>query len=250
MRFALCYATVQEIDKYSKNHLAKHIEQATKYWDLCLPRLRMLLDPVNRILYPYTAIREGVKVTTVTAPDADSEVMAEFAALVGGFATGTYLSWFPQIDVLRMSQPWFKLERSTTQVINAFNSLAAKINDRLRDKKDLQKIQVVLSHLATYLYSVIPELSSEEPEGKNIASAGQMALVKFAEQLNAVSQYRAEQRPLATKERVSEKLARTCTWLLSLFSHENLLLKFFIWWVLAQLSRSSFFDLRCTSVPV
>lgn len=233
MRFALCYATVREIDKYSKNHLAKHIEQATKYWDLCLPRLRMLLDPVTRI-YPRLAIREGIEVTTIGALDADPEAMAELTSLVGGFATGTYSSWFPQIDVLRMSHPWFKLEPSTIQVIDAFNSLASKINDRLKDKKDLHTIQVVLSYLSTYLYSVIPELSSQEPEGKNVTSVGQLALMKFAEELKPVPPYRAEQRPLPTKARVSRKLARSFTWLLSLFSHENPLLKFLVWWVLAQ----------------
>jgi len=77
-------------------------------------------------------------------------------------------------------------------------------------------------------------LSSEEPEGKNVANGGQLAVMEFAEALNAVSPYRPEQRPLATKARVSKKLARIFTWLLSLFSHENPLLKFLVWWVLAQ----------------
>src|SRR5271165_4743045 len=78
MRFALCYATVQEVDKYSRNHLAKHIELATKYWRLFLPQLRMLLNPARRVnARSPAAIPEAVEIATIIESSLDDETLAE-----------------------------------------------------------------------------------------------------------------------------------------------------------------------------
>jgi hypothetical protein len=47
MRFALCHAIVQEIDRYTKNRLPKHLENAMNYWNRLMPMLRDLLDPLG-----------------------------------------------------------------------------------------------------------------------------------------------------------------------------------------------------------
>jgi hypothetical protein len=45
MRFALCYAIVLEIDRFSKNRLPKHIERAVGYWRRFQPMLGRMIEP-------------------------------------------------------------------------------------------------------------------------------------------------------------------------------------------------------------
>ena len=237
MRFALCYATVQEIDKYSTNHLAKHIGLATKYWRLFLPQLRMLLNPARRgDTRSPAAIPEAVEIATVIESSLDDETLAEIQhhGFAGSKGLQKYLSWFPQIDMLRMSHPWFKLEPGTVKVVDAFNSLSLKIGGRLKDKKDIPAVANVLSQLAIYLYTIIPELSSGEHGEERVKVLGEQALVKFADAVQNLPPYEEELRPLATKERASRRVVGIFIWLASLFSHENLLVKFGAWWLLIQ----------------
>jgi hypothetical protein len=134
--------------------------------------------------------------------------------------------------VLRVSHPWFKLEPRTVKIIDAFNSTHLKITNRLKDRKDLHTVANILRELAKYLYSVIPELSGKDEE---VSGFGERALMKFADDLEALPAYAAEPRPLATKERASRKLVGVLIWLVGLFSHENPLVKFWVWWALVQL---------------
>ena len=102
-----------------------------------------------------------MEITTIIDSSLDDDTLAEISAhgFAGSKGLQKYLSWFPQIDMLRISHPWFKLEPSTMKVVDAFNSLSLKIGGRLKDKKDIHAVAMFLSQLAIYLYSIIPELS-------------------------------------------------------------------------------------------
>src|SRR5450759_628562 len=123
-----------------------------------------------------------------------------------------------------------------------------KIPDRLKDKKDLQLVANALRNLARYLYSIIPELSSEEGN-RNVQVVGGLALKKFAEDMGQLPRYRAEQRAEVTKEKRSRKLIAALAWFVGLFSHENLLLRFAIWWAFSQTATLVILWIACSSVP-
>lgn len=217
MRFALCYSIVQEVDRYTKNRIPKHVERAIEYWGSFIASLRSLFDRLD--LSDIAVVRHRIYLES----DIDGSILM-----------GRYLSVLPDVDSLRQSYPWFKVEPSTAKVINAFNGLQLRIPGRLKDKKDLPQVAKVLDNLAKYLYSAIPELSSGERNGRNLQALGERALMEFAEEAEKLPQYREEQRPLASKEKVSRKLVGAFGWSVRLFSHENLLVRFCTWWGFAQ----------------
>jgi hypothetical protein len=178
-----------------------------------------------------------IEATSIVSPDLDGDEVAELSAR--GFYVGDspirYRSLFPQIELLRLSHSWFRLEPTTLKILNAFNLLNSKIAGRLKDKKDLRAVIDILDHLETYLYSAIPEISSTEHQtSKEIEKLGEQALSRFAEAIEPLPVYRAEVRPLEGKEKVTFKFAAAIAWIAALFGHENLLVRFFSWWVLIQ----------------
>lgn len=235
MRFALCHAIVQEIDHYAKTRLPKFMERAESYWRKLHQMLVLMLNPWMRS--GELVMRSNLEVTTLTASDLDSDTRANMYAneLVGASGIARYRSVFPQIDVLRTSYSWFKLEPMTARIVAAFNLLPLGVTGRLKDKKDLPLVAAVLSSLAAYLYSVIPELSSTEAGAHDeLKNFGEQSLARFAEKSEPLSPYHPEPRPLDSKEKVRSGFATAVSWTLGLFSHENSLARFSAWWLLAQ----------------
>jgi len=218
MRFALCYAVVEEIDRYTKNRIPKHVEQAIKYW-----------NSFTRLLAVF--FETGLPRLHVLGDGNEWEVQA-FTDNNGTIVIGYPL--FSEVSRLESSHSWFRLQPETQRIVSAFNGLERKIPGRLKDKKDLKPVAEALRNLAKYLYSVIPELSSEEGTGSHIQSLGQQALMRFADEIGRLSEYRAEQRPPAPKEKASRKLLAVFSWLVALFSRENLLVRFMVWWAFSQ----------------
>src|ERR1035438_8045251 len=141
---------------------------------------------------------------------------------------------FDEIERLEINYSWFKLEQNTRRIVNALNALPEKISGRLKDKKDLLLVGNALRNLSRYLYSVIPELSSEDGGHQDVKVLGEQALIQFAQQIEELPPYIEEQRPPEEKQKASRKLILAFTWLAGLFSHESLLIRFSVWWVFSQ----------------
>jgi len=236
IRFALCYALVQELDRYSKNRIPKHINCAAEYWPVLKGSLRSFLNPFSMRSGPML-VSPAIEVTSLVASDLDAATIADMRD--HGFAgpgLTKYHSLFPQIELLRMSHSWFRLEPDTIKIVNGLNLLSVKITgDRLKDKKDLPSIAQPLKELAGYLYSEIPEVASTGLHNKgDLAKFGEQCLLQFAELIQNVPTYSPEPRALAPKERATRKLVMLALWFVALFSHENLLVRFSCWWFFSQ----------------
>lgn len=233
MRFTLCFALTQELDRYTRNRLARHSEKALEYWSDLLPRIRAMLNPSGAI-----HSRSLLEITSIQAADLDPEVQEEMmaAGLSIGAGYSRYRSIFPQIDFLRLSQPWFKLADDTAEIVNAFNSLTPKLDGRLKDHKDLPQAIDVLRHLAVFLFCSIPELSTGDQEGAtDLAETAQQSLREFAQAIRNLQPYRPEPKNLVGKEKATANIETILGRTLGLFSHENLLLRFCAWWLTMQL---------------
>ena len=204
MRFALCYAIVEEIDRCTKNRFTKHIAQAVFYWETLFPMLISILD------YGGTDFRE------IRDYDASDVLDFETTAALHGAGIGViralrHPTFMGRIDRLQRIHPWFKLTPTTAKVIKAFNSLSTKITGRLKDKKDLPSVAVTLSNLATYLYCSIPEISSNgnrtSGETQQLSEQG---LIRFADGIETLPPYSPEPLPLEGKEKVRFKLVLSC----------------------------------------
>jgi hypothetical protein len=123
----------------------------------------------------------------------------------------------------------------TSRILEALYSVPLKITGRLKDKKDLSSVTSALSSLAGYLYSAIPEISgTERHSSAEMEEFGERSLSRFVEAIEPLTLYIAEPQPLRGKERAKFKIAAVIAWIASLFCHENLLLKFSVWWILTQ----------------
>jgi hypothetical protein len=232
MRFALCYAAASEIGNFTKNRLPKHLARARDYWKQLRPMLALMLNP-----HAYRIISRPLEFSHISPFETDDESFADQSDNV--VSLGPWLSiprsFFPQIAMLQKRHPWFKLDPQTAKIVEAFDSLSTKISGRLQDKKDLQAVASVLNELAKFLYSMIPEVSSVEGhEAAEITAFGERSLLRFADDLTSLPPYRAEPRPLERKERVKSGFVIAVNWFANLFCHDNLLIRFFVWWGLAQ----------------
>jgi hypothetical protein len=234
MRFALCYATVQELDRFAKNGLLKHAERALNYWTQLPKRILKMLD-----------VPGGGWGSSALSPDyfaysaAHSGGTAELAAKNSLTFTeaGDFLipSLFPEVYYLQQRYAWFKLEPTTSKIMNALCTLPWKITTRLRDRKDVSSVASSVLHFASFLYTLIPEVSSTgRHSDTELAAAGEQSLLRFADSLESLSFYRPESRPLEGKEKVRSKLAMAIAWLVELFVHETPIVKFIVWWALSQ----------------
>lgn len=231
MRFALCYAAANEIGNFAKNRLPKHLSLARDYWRQLRPMLARMLNP-----HAYRIVSRPLEPSHMMS-ETDHDLTADQLSL------GTMLepwmsishSFFPQIAMLQKRHSWFKLDPRTAKIVDAFDSLPGKISGRLQDKKDLQSVASVLRELAQFLYSMIPEVSSVEGREATVTTArGEQSLLQFADDLASLPAYRPEPRPLERKEKVKSDFAIAVNGFASLFGHDNLLIRFFAWWGLAQ----------------
>jgi hypothetical protein len=234
MRFAICYAIVKELDRFAKNGLQKHAEKAHEYWTHLQPMTLKLLDGLGS-----GGGRSALNPSYFAYSDAYSGGTAELAKKDSFTYTdaGDFLipSLFPEIYYLQREYTWFKLEPTTSKIINALSTLPWKITTRLRDRKDLSSVASSLLHFASFLYTFIPVVSStDQHSDSELAAAGEQCLLRFADSLEGISVYKSEPRPLEGKEKIRSKMALAIAWFGTLFVHESPIVKFIAWWVLAQ----------------
>ena len=232
MRFALCYAAANEIRNFAKNRLPKHLGLARDYWKQLRPMLARMLN-----LHAYRVVSRSLEVSHVLSVEPEDDLSAD--QLDSGISLGSWMSiprsFFPQIAMLQKRHHWFKLDPQTAKIVDAFDSLSSKISGRLQDKKDLPAVASVLNDLAQFLYSMIPEVSGVEGrEEAEITAFGEQSLLQFADDLTGLPAYRPEPRPLERKEKVKSGFVIAASWFANLFCHDNLLIRFFVWWGLAQ----------------
>jgi hypothetical protein len=228
----LCYATGKELEKFTKNKLAKHTQLAHQYWR----RLRGMLESMfgsiralnSRSIHFYEVMeREGL--VPYLAEDTDPIAIRERAR-------PRIRSFFSQVLAFEGKYSWFKLSPSTSRIVNAFDSLIVKVPGRIKDKKDIGAVAEVFFNLASYLYTTIPELSNEDGRGRdNSDDRSETALLSFVEAIEPLSAYFAERQPLEGKDKVKSKVVLLSAWIFGLFVSENQVVKFFAWWVMVQL---------------
>lgn len=154
MRFALCYKVVQDLRSYERNKLPVFIDDALKHWSELRPYLRKLFNPLPGPL---------VEQTYLSSPDLDPETLAEMQQM--GFPTQAgyhrFISLFPQVSMLSMSHPWFRLTPETKAIMDGINGISAKIEPRLRKKEELGLVADCIERLSGYLYSLIPGIGGK-----------------------------------------------------------------------------------------
>jgi membrane protein implicated in regulation of membrane protease activity len=216
MRFAYCYGVVDEIRNYRTNRIDRHIESAIEY----LQRARASLIPGSPLALAepmYAAALHGDRVTIRRDKD---------------------------------SRPkWYRLQPETELTMRAFDELVPKLRDRIKDKKDLQTVESILTALAVYYYTEIPELSSDQPDS-NFEHVGEQSLLSFANQVTGLSPYHSEEEPLTPKEKVSQKILLILHRLSLSFVHENVLIAFFAWYTLMLLLFYAGFYVAFRFVPL
>ena len=206
MRFAYCYEAADEIRKYRTNHLDRHIETA----------LQDLSEVATALMQASTLnLAEGIH------PYHYWQLEAQARENQAHRSVGE-----------RVERPkWFRLEPDTELIVRAFPRFLPRLRDRLKDRKDLVTIESVLTDLAGYLYTEIPELSDSESQSA-FERAGVESLLSFARRINDLPPYRSEPLPQTPKEKASEKILSLGRKLSAPFNHENALVSFWAWYVL------------------
>jgi hypothetical protein len=207
MRFAYCYAVVREIRNYKTNQLGWHIDSAVEYFDKTATSLFRNVD-ISENFYPDQHWRREI-------------LLSEHqGAVLGPFLTGSRPSWY-------------RLNPETELILDAFRTFPSKLRDRLKDRKDLASVEAILTDLAAYQFTEIPELSDSKSETRFEEGTG--ILVAFAHQVLALPSYRSE-RPKATpKENLSRRLMFAGRKVSLLFTHANVLVAFCAWLALMLL---------------
>ena len=203
MRFAYCYAVVNEIRNYRTNHLMRHIKAASEDFE-----------------------RAATAVLGLGALD---------------IGDGIYLSQGQRLDVQFSQSPmvgfhpvrpyWYKLEPETKDILRALLNFGPKVGERLKDRRDLSIIEAALVDLAGYFYTEIPEIS-DGTDDTALRNLGTACLVKFSAKINELPAYRSEQQSQTSEEKISRKVVSTGQRLSTLFNNENLLVAFVAWYLL------------------
>lgn len=194
MRFAYCYGVVDEIRKYKTNQMDRHIDTASEY------------------------LRKSVNATDMP--------MFSFP--------GSPWRPYPEPHTRRVvheSLPkWYRLRPETEAILEAFRTVRPRLRDRIKDRKDLSIVESAMTHLSTYLYLEIAELSDSSSDKR--FEEGIQSLLIFAEQIKSLPVYRSERLKPTPKEKVSQKLVKFGNVVTAPFSHENVIVAFGCWLVL------------------
>lgn len=218
MRFCQCYSIIQEIEKYRTNGLPQHIDKAMQHWHKLLQMLRRMLRPFIQV--PSAAFSHLEKESG--GKDGDSLPKQHRFVL------------YPEIDALKVQFPWFRLDSFTESAIKAFYSLPSKVEDRLKDKKDLPEVASCLLFLGQYLYSRIPDVPAHEGF-ESLADYGNQSLHQLSEELQKLPAYATESKPAKPRTYVWKRVLLGLQALTAPFTHENLLACFMAWYVLTLL---------------
>jgi hypothetical protein len=207
MRFAYCYGIVNEIRKYRTNHLVRHIETAGEHLEtIATSVLRERTFSLANDIYPEGYWRREIQL---------SEHQVATLRSLNLHGTRPY---------------WYRLQPETDDILSALRSFLPKLRDRLRDRKDLTAIEAVITDLSGYFYAEIPDISDGTDE-TTLRELGMSSLIRFAQKINDLPEYRSEQQTPSTEEKVSRKVVSTGQGLNALFNHENVLISFLAWYV-------------------
>lgn len=201
MRFAYSYGVVHEIKNFRTNRMSRHIDKALEFLDKVAEQIYAIPSFSRRgDIYPYTDLGRHYPAILATSDD------------------------YPK---------WFRLRPETETILQAFRELMPKLRDRVKDQKDLAAVEAVLTDLAAYQYSEIPQVSESNAETK--FEEGVDILLQFADRVISLPPYRSEALKPTSKEKVSGKAALILRKITGLFVHENVLISFFSWLVLTLL---------------
>src|SRR6266478_3825700 len=203
MRFAYCYAIIDEIRQYRTNQLPRHIDAALEYLDKAGSSL-LRASGISIDVYPDRYWRREIQLSEQHAIGIE--------------------------DSLTGPPKWYRLKPETELVLKAFGEFIPKLRDRLKDRKDLPAIETGLTFLAAYQYLEIPELS-DSGSGERF-DEGMQSLSTFAQQVISLPPYRSEQLKPTPKQKFSLKLFAVFSIVSAPFGHENLIVAFLSWFVL------------------
>lgn len=210
LRFALCYAVINEIGKYQTNRLPKPIAKAGEYeTELWKSLLESMSSPFVRV-----------------SPVVQQSELADVHFLEHNFLHNG-------VDFMLRTFAWFKLDPTTQKVLDGLRGFHSKIRDRIRDKKDLSEVSACLLYLAAYLYTQIPELEPNPSgkEGTAFAQWGEEQLVSFANSVAQFPAYSSEEGRVAKQELIKKSLASRVAGFTTVFSHDNIFVCFLAWLV-------------------
>jgi hypothetical protein len=234
LRFAFCCALIHNLKKYRETQLEEHYNDVPKYWDRLTNSIATFLNPNQR--FP-VILNETYRVKSVTLEEQQQELVRAGILYQSGRVRQKAYTYFPQIDTLQLSCPWFCLSEPTDRIVRGFDYLPDKLGNRIVAKKDLKDVIAILEDLARYLFSIIPTLPSDEDgESDEIRESGLNALTTFADKMIEIVDYRPEPTPLSARQiSFGERVTNCLTVAGKPFSSSNLLLRFLSWWVLLQL---------------
>lgn len=205
LRFAFCCALIDDLKKYRETQLEEHYTNVPKYWTRLSSSLESFLNPSGH--FPLL-LTENYVVRSRTLDDQKQELLRAGLLYPSGAVRQKEYSYFPQIDRLRLTCPWFSLSEQTERIVRGFDYLPDKLGTRIIARKDLRDVTAILEDLAGYLYSTIPSLpTDEDTESDRIRSNGLEALSSFADKMIAIADFQPEQtvlraRPISFGERV------------------------------------------------
>jgi len=231
MRFAYCYGTLREMEKYQTTRLQRYAQSAQTYLD-------SLFESLRELTWPYLVFHSlGPRIHPL-----HEEALWRAETIQGG-----------SLEALTHRLKWFKLDPQTQKILDAFSHLPSKFKDRLRDRKELSNLSRALTQLSTYLYTEIPEIpeisEGSEEDNREWQEIGAAALSAFADEVNALPPYTAQLKPVSPKEAVSRRLASRGSKLAAFFVHENILIRFFSWYFLSLFLIATGFWIAFRCVP-
>jgi hypothetical protein len=213
LRFARCYSISEEIRKYLTNGQSKHVDNALEHWEILRAMLLRMLRPFATV-YPQSV--DAAKMEPTNDDD-----WLEHQRFV----------FYPEIEALKNHFSWFNLDPHAEAVVETFYALPAKIQDRLRDRKDLDQVGSCLMDLAGYLYSRIPDVPSRQGN-ESLGDYGNQSLESLVGQLKQLPPYRTEDKSATHPARLWKKVTWTASKLTIPFTHSNMFACFLAWWLL------------------
>jgi hypothetical protein len=215
LRFALCYAIAEEIEKYQTNGIQKHADLAYDYWHQLQGMLFRFLRPFGAF-YPH-----AVAVPTPEAAGAEFWPKHPFVP-------------YPEINALKTQFSWFRLDAKTNSVIEMFTSLPDIVHDRLRDRKDLDQVRGCLTLLAGYLYTRIPDIP-ERNGPDSLSDVAEASLGSLTSAIANLPAYSSEPKPISHPTHFWKEFASTTGQFAAPFAHPNILVCFVAWYIFTLL---------------
>jgi len=220
MRFALCYSVKSEVDNYRTNKRATHMTTARSHWSTLLGMLQSTL---------------GSKEYWISGGTKDADWQSAPAHKPKSYWPNRNARFFSQVHRLMETYSWFKLDPRTESVIFAFDGLIPKLDDRIKDKKDLSQVSDCLFSLCLYLYTQIPDNSDTERSKADLATLEETALMSFAQQIASLTPYTSETRVLPKIERSEVTKARLSKFLAVSVGNSTPFVRFISVWIFLQI---------------